>query len=185
MVKEKQWVAVHGCGGVGLSAVMIASAMGAEVVAIDISEENLRLAQSMGASATVNAADHPDVVEEVRQLTGGGVPLSLDAVGFADTCFNSVACLGKRGKHIQVGILSPEERNARIPMDRVVANELEIFGSHGMQAHRYPQMLAMVLSGQLQPQKLVSEIIGIEKAPAKLVGMNRFEGTGITVINRF
>jgi len=184
-VKHDQWVAVHGCGGVGLSAIMIASALGANIVAIDISRDNLEIAQELGAGFVINSADNPGVVEEIKQLSGGGAQLSLDAVGLPDTCFNSVACLAKRGKHIQVGLLTPAERNARVPMDLVVANELEIYGSHGMQAHRYPQMLDMVLSGELQAQKLVCELVALEEAPEKLIGMNRFEGSGISVINRF
>jgi alcohol dehydrogenase len=184
-VGEDQWVAVHGCGGVGLSAVMIAAALGAHVVAIDISSTNLEIAAALGAKEMINPAGHPDVVDEIRQISGGGVSLSLDAVGFAETCFNSVACLSKRGKHVQVGLMTPGERNAGIPMDLVVARELEILGSHGMQAHRYPQMLDMIVSGQLQPQRLVKEKISLENAPKKLVDMDQFDNQGISVINRF
>ena len=86
---------------------------------------------------------------------------------------------------MQVGLLAPEERNARIPTGLVVANELEILGSHGMQAHRYPQMLEMMAAGSLQPQKLIGQTIGLEDTPAALVAMDRFAEVGVTVIDAF
>lgn len=179
-----QWVAVHGCGGVGLSAVMIANALGANVVAVDISEDKLALARSTGAAATVNAAATPDVAAEVVERTGGGAHVSLDALGSPATCFNSIACLRKRGKHVQVGLLLGEHRHTAVPMDKVVANELEILGSHGMQAHRYPALFAMIRARKLEPGKLVGRTISLEQSPAALAGMDSFAGTGVTVIDR-
>jgi alcohol dehydrogenase len=183
--EEGQWIAVHGSGGVGLSAVMIAKAIGARIVAIDISDDNLALARTFGADFVINSTGHEDVANEISQLTAGGAHVSIDAVGLPDTCFNSVTCLRKKGRHIQVGLLAPEDRNSRIPINLIVAGELEIYGSHGMQAHRYPQMLEMILSGQLKPQVLVNELVTLDQAPARLAGMNRFEKPGITVINSF
>ncbi|MFT5138483.1 MAG: alcohol dehydrogenase [Lysobacterales bacterium] len=184
-VKTEQWLAVHGCGGVGLSAIMIAKAMGANVVAIDISRDKLDLAKISGADLVINSTSSADVIASIKEATGGGAHISIDAVGFPDTCFNSVSCLRKRGKHIQVGILTPQDRNSRLPMNMIVAGELEIYGSHGMQAHRYPKMLEMVLSGQLKPQNLVNKLISLEEAPARLISMDNFEDPGITVIDRF
>ena len=100
-----QWVAVHGCGGVGLSAVMIAAAVGANVIGVDIADDKLALARDLGAVATVNANSVADVAEAVIELTGGGAHVSIDALGAPTTCFNSVSCLRKRGKHVQVGLL--------------------------------------------------------------------------------
>jgi alcohol dehydrogenase len=184
-VSAGQWVAVHGCGGVGLSAVMIAHALDARVVAVDISEEKLAFARSLGASATVNAAITEDVVGNIKELTGGGAHVSVDALGSPVTCFNSVANLRKRGKHIQVGLMTGDYRHPAVPMDRVIAGELEILGSHGMQAHRYPTMLDMILTGRLSPEKLIGKTISLEESPDDLVAMDRFEGTGVTVIDRF
>jgi len=184
-VSAGQWVAVHGCGGVGLSAVMIAHALDARVVAVDISEEKLAFARSLGAAATVNAAQTEDVVDEIIELTGGGVHVSVDALGSPVTCFNSVANLRKRGKHIQVGLMTGDYRHPAVPMDRVIAGELEMLGSHGMQAHRYPAMLDMILTGKLSPEKLIGKTISLEESPDELAAMDRFEGTGVTVIDRF
>ncbi|MGC8495362.1 MAG: zinc-dependent alcohol dehydrogenase family protein [Syntrophobacteraceae bacterium] len=184
-VSGGQWVAIHGCGGVGLSAVMIAAALGARVVAIDISEEKLALARSMGASATVNGAVESDVVAAVKEITRGGAEVSLDALGSPATCFNSIANLRKRGRHVQVGLMLADHSHPAIPMDQVIANELEIAGSHGMQAHEYGRMLSMIQAGKLQPAKLISKTITLEESMQELVDMDRFRGTGVTVIDRF
>ncbi|MFZ6026247.1 MAG: zinc-dependent alcohol dehydrogenase family protein [Chloroflexota bacterium] len=184
-VSAGQWVAVHGCGGVGLSAIMIACAAGANVVAIDIADDKLEFARSVGAAVTIHARQVVDVVEAVRAATGGGVHVSLDALGSPVTCFNSVANLRKRGKHIQVGLMLGEHTTPNIPMARVIANELEILGSHGMQAHRYPELLAMIEAAKLNPQKLVGKRITLDEAAGKLVKMDQFTGVGVTVIDSF
>lgn len=184
-VKGGQWVAVHGCGGVGLSAIMIANALGANVIAIDINEEVLTFAKSIGATVTVNANKNPDVAEAVRSASSGGVNVSLDALGSADILINSIASLRKRGRHIQVGLMPPENVMSLVPMDKVIANELEIFGSHGMQAYRYEEMLAMITSGKLAPYKLVSNTIALEQVTKELPKMGSFNSFGISVINQF
>lgn len=184
-VSAGQWVAVHGCGGVGLSAVMIASAMGANVVAVDITQEKLEFARSIGAVATVNARETGDVIQAIKDITRGGAHVSLDALGSPATCFNSIASLRKRGKHIQVGLLLGEQRHPPLPMDKVIANELEISGSHGMQAYRYEAMLEMIKAGKLQPQKLVGRTVSLEQAAVELTQMDNFTGMGVTVVNQF
>jgi alcohol dehydrogenase len=180
-----QWVAVHGCGGVGLSAIMIAHSLGASVVAIDIKDEKLEFARTIGAEETINAAETDDVVNKVVEITSGGAHVSIDALGSPTTCFNSIANLRKRGKHIQVGLMVGDYKHPAIPMDKVVANEYEILGSHGMQAYRYAEMLEMISSGKLSPEKLVRKTINLEASLEELVNMNDFEGTGVTVINEF
>jgi alcohol dehydrogenase len=181
-VTEGQWVAVHGCGGVGLSAIMIAGALGAQVIAIDIVEDKLNLARSIGANVTLDAREHTDIPTAVRDLTHGGADVSIDALGSPQTCFNSIACLAKRGKHVQVGLLLAEQSRPGLPMDQVLAKELEILGSHGMQAHRYPAMLEMILTGQLQPEKLVGRIINLDESVTTLTGMDRDISSGVTII---
>jgi len=136
-VMPGQWIAVHGCGGVGLSAIMIASAMGARPIAIDISQTSLEIAQSAGAEETINVNETNDVVAAVKEITKGGADLSVDALGIESTCVNSISNLRKRGRHIQLGWMLGNESTPPIPMDMVMGNEIEIIGSHGMQAHRY------------------------------------------------
>jgi alcohol dehydrogenase len=184
-VSGGQWVAIHGCGGVGLSAIMIAGALGANVVAVDIADDKLALARSLGAVATVNANKVADVVEAVLEITQGGAHVSVDALGHPATCFNSISNLRKRGKHIQVGLMLAENSLPRIPMAKVIGNELEILGSHGMQAHRYDAMMAMIQSGKLAPEKLVGRTISLEQSIDALMNMDRFEGVGVTVVTQF
>lgn len=180
-----QWVAVHGCGGVGLSAVMIANALGANVIAIDIAQDKLDLAQSLGAAVTVNASQVDDVVGAVMEISGGGVHVSLDALGHPTTCFNSISNLRKRGKHVQVGLMLGGNNTPIVPMSTVIAKELEILGSHGMQAHRYDAMFAMIRSGKLSPQRLIGRTISLEQSIDALMNMDRFEVAGVTVITEF
>ncbi|MCE8028173.1 zinc-dependent alcohol dehydrogenase family protein [Halomonas daqingensis] len=180
-----QWVAVHGCGGVGLSAIMIANAVGANVVAVDISAEKLQLARELGAVATVNATEVADVAEAVIEVTRGGAHVSLDALGHPTTCFNSISNLRKRGKHVQVGLMLADHSTPAIPMSKVIARELEILGSHGMQAHRYGAMLDMIQTGKLSPEKLVGQRISLERSIEALTSMDEFQGVGVTVVTEF
>lgn len=180
-----QWVAVHGCGGVGLSAIMIASSLGANVIAVDIDEQKLKLAKNIGAIAGINARVTKNVAQKILELSGRGAHVSLDALGSQETCFNSVDCLRKRGKHIQVGLMTGDHQHPIIPMDKVVANELEIIGSHGMQVFRYTEMFEMIRSGKLRPNKLVGKTVTLEESVLELMNMDKFENLGITVINSF
>ncbi len=180
-----EWVAVHGCGGVGLSAVHIASAIGANVVGIDVSDAQLRLARSLGAIAAVNASTVPSVVDAIVEITGGGAHVSVDALGHAKTCVDSIRCLRRRGRHVQVGLMLAEHATPPIPMGTVIARELALLGSHGMQAHRYDAMLAMIVAGKLQPARLLGRTIGLDESIEALVAMDRLEGAGVTVVTRF
>ncbi len=184
-VSAGQWVAVHGCGGVGLSAIQIAGAIGARVVAIDIAEDKLELAGKIGAVATLNAGNVASVPEAIIEITDGGAHVSLDALGHPTTCFNSIACLRRHGRHIQVGLTMAEQATPSIPMDRVISHELEIYGSHGMQAYRYEAMLAMILSGKLMPQRLIGARVNLEQSIAALTSMDDFRSLGVTVITEF
>lgn len=184
-VKPGEWVAVHGCGGVGLSAIMIATAMGANVIAVDLTAEKLAFARELGAVATVNGSQQRDIVGAVKEITKGGAHVSIDALGHPSTCFNSIANLRRRGRHVQVGLMLGDHARAPIPMDKVIAYELEILGSHGMQAFRYKALMDMLEQGKLAPQKLIGKRIALDEAPAALMAMDRFEGTGISVVTTF
>lgn len=179
-----QWLAVHGCGGVGLSAVMIGRSLGANVIAIDIAEDKLDLAREVGAVAVVNGL-REDVVQAVQDLSGGGVHVSIDALGHPSTCYNSITSLRKRGRHVQVGLMLEEHSTPKVPMSRVIGHELEILGSHGMQAHEFDRLLDMILSGLLDPRKLIDRTISLDEAVEVLVDMDSFAGRGITIVDKF
>lgn len=184
-VSEGQWVAVWGCGGVGLSAVMIASAFGASVIAIDIDEKALSLARRCGAAKAVVVDPEADPVTSVRDLSSGGVKLSLDTLGSVETSVNSIRSLARRGRHVQVGLMVGDDAKPVIPMWRLHANEIELYGSHGMQTWRYPAMLGMIASGLLDPTMLVTETFGLAEGVAHLIAMESFPGTGFAVITDF
>jgi alcohol dehydrogenase len=184
-VEAGQWVAVHGCGGLGLSAVMIARALGARVIGIDINEKNLKLAAALGAEVILDARRESDRAATIRERTGRGAHLSLDTLGSVSTCRDSILCLRKRGRHVQVGLLAGGEYQPRLPMEQVIARELELFGSHGMQAARYPELLRLIQAGRLQPRAIVGATIALDQAPRALAQMDRFDQTGMTLIDRF
>ncbi|MFF7328677.1 zinc-binding dehydrogenase [Streptomyces sp. NPDC090306] len=181
-VAAGEWAVVHGCGGVGLSAVMIAAAAGARVVAVDVSRRALDLARTFGAEHCVDVTRTPDPAAAVRELTGGGAHLSLDALGSPATCAASVNGLRRRGRHVQVGLLPGGTGGTPVPMARAVALELEILGSHGMAAHAYPPMLELVRAGVLRPDLLVTSTIPLDAAPAALAAMGAAPGSGVTVV---
>ncbi|WP_285623946.1 zinc-dependent alcohol dehydrogenase family protein [Actinoallomurus iriomotensis] len=179
-VAPGQWVAVHGCGGVGLSAVMIAAAAGARVVAVDVSPAALDLAHAFGAGTCLQGPD--GVPEAIAEVTGGGAHVSLDALGDPRTCANSIACLRRRGRHVQVGLLPPQAGPAALPMERVIAYELSVLGSHGMPAHAYGPMLDLVAAGTLRPDRLITTTIGLAGTPQALAAMGTTSPTGVTMI---
>ncbi|WP_445384059.1 zinc-dependent alcohol dehydrogenase family protein [Robiginitalea sp. IMCC44478] len=184
-VSGGQYVAVHGCGGVGLSAIMIANALGAQVIAVDIRQAALELARELGAQHCLNARETTDIAGAIRDLSDGGVQVSLDALGSQETCLNSISGLGKRGKHIQAGLMTGNHKAPKVPMGRIIADELQILGTHGMQAHKYPEMLTMIQNGILQPQKLIQKRIHLEEAATALPLMDRFDHPGVQIIDSF
>lgn len=181
-VQAGQWVAVYGCGGVGLSAVMIADALGARPIAVDVSDEALSLAQQFGAVHLLNARAVGDVPAAIVEITGGGADVSLDALGSGPTCGDSLRSLRKRGRHVQVGLLVGEHAQPRLPMELVIARELEILGSHGLATADYAPLIELIVAGRLQPRRLVRRIIPLDEAPAALAAMGEFPTPGVTMI---
>jgi len=181
-IKAGDFIAVHGCGGVGLSAIMIAAAMGAVPIAIDIDNTKLEFAKTIGAAYTINAREIVQVPDAVITITKGGAQVSVDALGSWETCKNSIRCLCKQGKHIQLGLMAGAEANPPLPMHEVIAKELQLIGSHGMQAHQYPKMMEWISSGKMHPEKLLGKIITLEESCEALTDLDSFRNTGVTVI---
>lgn len=186
-VRPGQWVAVYGCGGVGLSAILLAVAAGATVVAIDLSPQARALAERMGAALSVDAGafeGHEAIAAHVRELTGGGAHVSLDCLGSPTTCAASIGSLRKRGRHVQAGLMPPAQGIAPIPMHRVIGGELEIVGIHGLQAYEYPEMLRVVESAGIDLAGMIGRRIGLDDVPSVLAEMNIPIPTraGVTVV---
>ena len=181
-VSEGEWVTVVGAGGVGLSTVMIACALGGRVVVADRNPAALAAASALGAEYALRA-DGTDIPAAVAELTGGGSHVAVDAVGSEQTCADAILSLRRRGRHIQVGLLPPVGGHPRVPMARVIGWELDVLGSHGMAAVDYPGMMALIEQGSLQPQRLIERTIGLDEAAAMLPGFDRATVAGITIVN--
>ncbi len=184
-VRAGEWVAIHGCGGIGLAAVQIAAALGASVVAVDISPAALAMARELGAVATVDARDG-DAARAVREVTGGGAHVSVDALGIAATCRASILSLRTRGRHLQVGLPTQADHGQLpLPITAIVMREIQVLGTFGMQPSRYPAMLRMVERGQLRPGRLVTGTIPLARLNDVLAAMTDFATVGVTVVDRF
>ena len=162
-VRAGEEVAVHGAGGVGLAALAIARALGARVIVIDPSPAAREAALRLGAAAALEPS--PDLADAVRNVTAGGPHVSLDAIGDDAACRTSIASLRPRGRHVQVGLLPPGTAVDPVPMHTVISRELEVLGSHGLAAHDYPELLALVTSGRLRPDLLVARTITLDDVP--------------------
>ncbi|MCH7932251.1 MAG: zinc-dependent alcohol dehydrogenase family protein [Proteobacteria bacterium] len=184
-VQAGEWVAVHGCGGIGLSAVQIATALGANVIGVDIDADKLEMAKKLGAVETVHAGN-ADPAKAIKEITKGGAHVSVDGLGIAETCRNSIRSLRRRGRHVQIGMTSAAERGEiALPIDVIVSKELVITGSHGMQVPRYASMLGMIEAGKLDPGALVSRTLALEETGDVLASMDDFATLGVPVIDRY
>ncbi len=185
-LRPGEWLAVHGCGGVGLSAVMIGAALGAAVLAVDVNDAALDLAVSLGASRTLNAHTVADVGEAVRELTDGGAHVSIDALGITATFHNSMHSLRRLGRHVQIGMPLDEHASPTIPLlDLVYARQISVMGTRGIAAGRFPALFGMVTSGRIDPARLVTRRISLEESGAALAAMDGYASAGVTVIDRF
>ena len=179
-VQPGEVVVIFGCGGVGLSAVMIAKALGATVVALDIRPDALEAAQAIGADAVSLSEAAGDLVFNMTE--GQGAHVTVDALGNAQVCREAIKFLRPKGRHCQIGLLLGKDTDPPMPMGKVIANELRIIGSHGMSAARYPEMLEMVASGKLDPAKLIGDRITLPEVPSAMEALGTFKaGTGISV----
>ncbi|MFC6717225.1 zinc-dependent alcohol dehydrogenase family protein [Natrialbaceae archaeon GCM10025810] len=185
-LRPGDWVAIHGCGGVGLSAVHIAQALGAHPVAVDVRDDKLERARELGARETVNVTEVDDVPGAVHELTGTGADVSVDALGIAETCRNSIGSLGKQGTHVQVGLTTSDEGGeVSLPVDAMTMQELDFHGSFGMPLIRYEELFDLIAQGTLEPSKIVGETLTLDELPETLASMDEYETIGIPVITEF
>lgn len=184
-LKPGEWLAIHGCGGVGLSAVMIGQALGAQILAVDINDEALAMAKQLGANVTLNASSVEDTALAVREITGGGAHVSIDGLGITTTIHNSLRSLRKLGRHVQIG--QPLGKHAAPPiplLETVYARQISIFGTRGIAASRFSALLGMIAGGRLDPARMITKRIALSQAGAALKAMDGYTGAGVTVIDR-
>jgi alcohol dehydrogenase len=185
-VQPGEWVAIHGSGGVGLSAVMIARSLGAKALAIDIADAPLALARDLGAEAVLNVSGVDDVGAAVRAMTDGGAHVSIDALGVTATFENSLRSLRKLGRHVQVGMpVGPHARVELELLELVYARQLALFGMRGLSAAGFKPLMALIEAGRFDPGRLVSRCIALSGVNEVLPQLNAFQNSGVTVIDDF
>jgi alcohol dehydrogenase len=168
---------------VGLSAILIARALGARAIAVDVDRRKLELAREIGAELCIDATGEPDVARQVIELTGGGADVSIDALGSAATLRQSLEALRKRGRHVQVGLLVGEKGPPPVPMSRVIAFELQLFGSHGIAAGAYPEVFELIERGKIPLDRILGPRLRLDDVPVELPRIGQFQGLGIALID--
>ena len=175
-------VVVFGCGGVGLSAILIARAIGARSIAVDVDPEKLDLARAAGADLGIDARAG-DVARRVVEATRGGADVSLDALGSTGTLRQSLEALRKRGRHVQVGLMVGERSDPAVPIGRVIANELVLFGSHGIAARAYPDVFEMIERKQVPLERIIGPRLGLSDVPIELPRVGEFKNLGLALVD--
>lgn len=183
-VRAGEWVAVHGTGGIGLSALLLAKMLGARVVVVDIVEEKLSHALSHGADAAVNAAV-VDAAEAIREITGGGAQVSIEALGVEMTTNASVDCLATLGRHVQVGMPASQNGHMTVNMRAIYSKQLAFFGTRGMPSWKYPSLLGMIERGDVDISPMLARTIPLSGASAELKAMKGPTSPGTAVITDF
>lgn len=155
------------------------------MIAVDINDEALNLAKEFGAHITINS-NETDAVQRIMEITNGGAHVAVDALGIAATCQNAINSLRKRGRHLQLGLTTRDEKGmVELPVDLIVLKELQLIGSANMPVSRFPDLMRMVESGIIQPEKMITKTVSIEEAADILVDMSEFRTPGLTVVNRW
>jgi len=184
-IRPGEWVVVFGCGGIGLSAINIASALGCRVIGVDINPANLDLARVMGAESVIDGRTC-DAVEAVKDITGSGAHVSVDALGISETCLNGLLSLRKGGRHLQVGITTKKEAGyIKLPVDLIVTKALDFLGTLGMPPHQFGSMMSMVLQDRLTPGKMLNREIGLSEVQPVFESMTASATTGTFVVTDF
>lgn len=182
-VRAGEWVAVHGTGGIGLSALLLAKMLGAQVIVVDVVQEKLDHALSLGADAAVNAATQ-DVPAAIIEITGGGAQVSLEALGIAQTTNASVECLATLGRHVHVGMPAGDGR-MEINMRAIYSKQLAFYGTRGMPSWKYPSLLNMIERGAVDLTPMLDREVSLSGASAELRAMTGPTRPGTAVITDF
>ena len=182
-VRAGEWVAVHGTGGIGLSALLLAKLLGAQVVVVDVVDEKLEHARSLGADAAVNAMKE-DVAETIREITGGGAQVSIEALGIEATTNASVECLAILGRHVHIGMPGGSGM-MEINVRAIYTKQLAFYGTRGMPSWKYPSLLGMIERGEVDLSPMVAREIPLEGATGELRAMKGPTPPGTAVIRKF
>ena len=179
-----EWLAIHGTGGVGLSALLIARALGARIIAVDVVPERLSHALGLGAELALDARDG-DVAAAIREATKGGAHVSLEALGIPQTLNASIECLRPLGRHIQIGMPTGHLARVEVNMLAVYMKQLSLFASRGMPAWRYPSLLSLIETGKVDVRPIVAREVALSAASAELRAFDGPMPPGVAVITDF
>lgn len=176
-VRAGEWVAVVGCGGVGINAVQFAAAAGAIVLAVDVKAEKLELARRLGASEVLNPSEFPDLGKEVRRRTGGGVDVAIEVVGKPETVELALSTLRRGGRLCVVGYSSS---TMPLPLNRLMFFEYEITGSLGCRPVDYPRVVEMVRRGLVRLEPVITGSVPLDRVNEAAEDLRR--GTGFRTL---
>ncbi|WGH78197.1 alcohol dehydrogenase catalytic domain-containing protein [Jannaschia ovalis] len=178
-----EWLAVHGTGGIGLSTALLGRAMGARVVVVDIVQEKLDHALGLGMDAAVMAGE--DTVDRIREITGGGAHVSVEALGIPATVNGSLRCLRPRGRHVQVGMPVGHTARMDVDMSAVYQGNLALYGTRGMPSWRYPSLLGLITSGKVDMAPLIAREVALSDVSDELAAFNGPTSPGVAVVTDF
>ncbi len=153
-------VIVFGCGGIGLNIVQVATAFGASVIAVDLRDDKLAAAKTLGAVAAINPEKVERIDKEVRKLTGGGADVAFEAIGNPKTIAAAFGCVRNGGRLVVVGYTN---HDVTINAGRIMYREMEIVGSLGCRPVDYPPLIEMASAGRIKVKELVSHRFGLDK----------------------
>ena len=168
--------------------VHIADALGANVIAVDPAADKLEKAEELGTDETVDVTQVQDVPQAVKGHTPSsrGAEVSVDALGVAETCRNSVNSLCKGGQNLQIGFTtSEEEGEVSLPVDTIVMDDREFVGPFGMPPHECEEIFSMMEQDRIDPGKIVSETVSLEDVPDVIASVDDYETVGIPVCDEF
>lgn len=183
-LRPGEWLAVFGCGGIGLAAAMLGRAMGARVVVVDVVRDKLDHALAHGAEAAVDATAG-EVHAAVREITGGGAHVAIEALGIPVTAAAALKSLRKLGRMVQVGMPAGDHATQALPWDAVYSGQLAIYGTRGMPAWRYPALFDFLTASRLDLSPLIARRIGLSGASAELAAFDGPAAPGVAVITDF
>ncbi|OHB71936.1 MAG: hypothetical protein A2W23_00100 [Planctomycetes bacterium RBG_16_43_13] len=159
-VKPGDKVAIFGCGGVGINAVQIASALGAVVIAVDVDDKKLEFAKQFGAAEVVNAKNEKDVAKKIKSITGGGADIAMECIGNSTTIQQAHSSIRAGGRLCIVGYC---EKPTEITVAKIMFFEQEIVGSLGCRPVDYPRIIEMARRNKIQIKPLVTAKFTLDK----------------------
>lgn len=182
-VRAGDTVAVIGIGGVGSSCLQIARAFGAsEIIAVDVQDEKLQKAKTLGATQTVNAK-HENAVEKIKEITGGmGVDIAVEALGKPQTFLQCTQSVRDGGKAIMIGLTDSSARG-EVDINRLVRRQIKIIGSYGGRARQdLPKLVKLAESGIFNLRAAVSRKCKFEEAGQAYQDLNQGAIVGRAVV---